>query len=114
MGVNIVFKGERLREDVLDPKKRRRRWGPDTAKALARRLDELRAAENLEVLRSLPQAKCHELKGDRQGELAVRLTGPWRLVFEPANEPPPVKADGGLDWSKVTSVRVTEVVDYHD
>lgn len=112
--MDIVFKDARLREDLLDPKKRQKRWGPDNAKALARRLDNLAAAATLEALRMLPQAGCHELKGDRKGQLSVRAAGGWRLVLEPAHEPVPMKDDGGLDWRKVTAVRVLEVVDYHE
>lgn len=63
-------------------------------------------------MRTLP-GRCHELTGDRKGELAVDLRGPYRLVFEPADNPPPVKEDGGLDWRRVTAVRILEVEDYH-
>jgi len=56
----------------------------------------------------------HELKSDRRGQLAVDVSKNERLVFEPADDPPPTKPDGGLDWSQVTAVRILEVVDYHD
>jgi proteic killer suppression protein len=46
--------------------------------------------------------------------LAVYLDGPWRLIFEPANDPVPKKPDGGLDWTQVTVIRILEVRDYHD
>ena len=81
---------------------------------MRRRLDELDAAESLEVMRKFPQARCHELKGDRKGQLSVDLDQPYRLIFEPANEPIPRKPDGGLDWTKVNAIRILEVgVDYH-
>jgi len=83
------------------------------AKLLRRRLDEFRVADNLEVLRSLPQVRCHELKGRRVGMLAVDLDHPYRLVFEPANHPMPRKLDGGLDWTGITAIRVLTVEDYH-
>jgi proteic killer suppression protein len=53
------------------------------------------------------------LTQDRKGQLAVDLVHPRRLVFEPANDPVPAKADGGVDWSKVTEIVILEVVDYH-
>lgn len=112
--MDIVFKDERLRDELYDPKSRQRRWGPANAKAIARRLDNLKAAPTLAALAAIPQAGCHELKGDRQGQLAVRAAGGWRIVIEPAHEPVPVKADGGLDRTKVTAVRIIEVVDYHE
>jgi len=37
------------------------------------------------------------------------------MVFEVANDPLPLKPDGGLDWNHVTAVRVLKLVeDYHD
>jgi len=32
-------------------------------------------------IRKLPGLNCHPLKGDREGEFGVTLTGRWRLVF---------------------------------
>lgn len=47
--------------------------------------------------------------------MAVKLDKGYRMVFEVANEPVPVKPDGGLDWSKVTAIRILELAeDYHD
>lgn len=87
-------------------------WGSDQAKRLRRRLDDLRAAENLSLMRELP-GRCHELAGDRQGQLSLDLVHPYRLIFEPANSPVPEKDDGGLDWTKVTGVRILDVEDTH-
>ncbi len=82
--------------------------------SIRRRLDDLEDAKNLEAMRCILQARCHELKGDRAGTLAVDLQHPYRLIFEPANNPIPRKADGGLDWTEVTIVRILAVEDYHD
>jgi len=65
------------------------------------------------MMRQLPGARCHELKGNMEGTLAVDLDQPYRLLFEPANDPIPRKEDGGLDWKKVTAITVTEIRDYH-
>jgi len=54
------------------------------------------------------------LTGDRKGTLAVDLDHPYRLIFEPANDPVPRKPDGGLDWTKITVIRILELRDYHD
>lgn len=88
-------------------------YGPECARALRVRLDDMGAAPTLAVLRTLPQTRCHELIGDRKGQLAVDLRQPYRLIFTPANRPVPTKPDGGLDWDKVTAITILEVVDYH-
>lgn len=89
-----------------------RKYGPDNAKRIRRRLDDLAAAPNLETMRTLP-GRCHELTGDLLGLLALDLKHPSRLLFEPAHDPVPTKMDGGLDWAAVTAVRMLKVEDYH-
>lgn len=112
--MEIVF-GDRKLEKLCDNQSRLvQKYGSRRANLLKRRLDDLGAADNLAVMRTLSHAHCHELKGDRAGTLAVDLDHPYRLVFEPVNVPIPRKPDGGLDWTKVTAIRVLTVEDYHD
>src|SRR5579872_7235208 len=111
--VDILFQDRKLEKLCNDQSLLVRKYGPIRAKILRRRIGEFRAAETLEVMRSLPQVRCHELKGNRAGTLAVDLDHPFRLIFEPANNPIPRKHDGGLDWTKVTAIRVLSVEDYH-
>ena len=112
--MDILFQDQKLAKVCNNEALLIRKYGQMRAKLLRRRLDECRAAENREVLRTLPQVKCHELKGDREGTLAVNLDHPYRLIFEPANEPVPRKPDGGLNWTNVTAIRVLSVENYHD
>jgi len=111
--VDNLFQDRKLEKACNDQSQLVRRYGPLRAKLLRRRLDEFRAAETLEVVRSLPQVRCHELKGNREGALSVDLDHPYRLIFEPANNPIPRKSDSGLDWTKVTAIRILTVEDYH-
>jgi hypothetical protein len=53
------------------------------------------------------------LIGDRAGQFGVTVSGNYRLIFEPADEPLPLSPDGTLDPSRVTVIRVLEVDDYH-
>ena len=82
------------------------------AKVIARRLDDLRAARSLEDMRNLA-GRCHELAGNRAGQLSLDLRGPYRLLFAPAHDPAPTKTDGGLDWTRVTAVEIIAVEDTH-
>lgn len=110
--MDIVFVNERAAAEFNSLKALSRSYGAENARRILKRLNELRAAENLETMRTLP-GRCHELKHDRAGQLAIDVRHPYRLIFEPANEPVPRKADGGLDWAGVTSIRIIEVEDYH-
>jgi len=112
--VEILFQGRKLEKECKDQYQRIKKYGAVRARFIEHRLDEFEDVENLEQMRLFQQARCHELKGDRKGTLAVDLDHPYRLIFEPANDPVPRKPDGGLDWAKVTVIRILEVSDYHD
>ncbi len=112
--MDIIFKNSKFRKECNSLKELIRRHGERRGKLIGRRLDEMNAATVLEELRTLPQARCHELRQNRKGQLAVDLDGPYRLIFEPANNPIPRTPDGGLDWTKVTAVRILEIEDYHE
>lgn len=111
--MDIVFESDRDRELFTSSKALKKKWGGDMAKRIGRRLDDLRAASTLAVMRSLP-GRCHELIGDRSGQLSLDLVHPQRLLFVSADDPIPTKGDGGLDWSRVKSVRIVGVEDTHD
>jgi proteic killer suppression protein len=110
--LNIAFASERLRKHLNSDRQLKKDYGEAGFKRIRQRLDELHAAETLDAMRTLP-GRCHELKGDRAGQLALDLHKGYRLIFEPADEPPPVKPDGGLDWTNVTAVRIIGIEDYH-
>lgn len=111
--MDILFASSGIAKDFSNSKRLVQRFGDRRGRLIAQRLQEFRAADVLEDLRNLPGPRCHELKENRNGQLAVNLDHPYRLVFEPANEPIPRMPDGGLDWTTVTAVRIREVVDYH-
>jgi proteic killer suppression protein len=69
--VDILFRDQKLAKVCNNERQLIRKYGAERAKLLRRRLDELRAAENLNILCTLPQVRCHELKGNRKGTLAV-------------------------------------------
>jgi proteic killer suppression protein len=72
----------------------------------------MKAAPCLEDMRNLP-GHLHELDGDRKFQLALRLHGGCRLVFEAVGLDI-FKQDDSLDWRKVLEVRIVYVGDYHD
>jgi proteic killer suppression protein len=83
------------------------------SKIIRNRLDDLAAADSLDVIRKLPQHRCHELTGNRKGQLAVDLAHPYRLIFKPDDDPPVTKTDGGIDWKRVKTILIIEIEDYH-
>lgn len=112
--LDILFKNHKLAKTCNSQKLLVREFGDRQAALIRRRLDELHAANDLAELKSLPQARCHELTGNRAGQLSVDLVHPYRLIFTVAGEPIPRKPDGGLDWTQVTAVMVIGVEDTHE
>ena len=110
--MEVLFETRKLQRQLTEAAKAQRTFGANGAKKISLRLQQMQAAPSLEEMRNLP-GRCHQLTGDRNGTLAVDVEHPYRLVFRPTADPPPLDDEGGLDWSQVESVTVIEIVDYH-
>jgi len=108
----IQFQNPKFRDECNNQRLLIKRQGTRRAKKINQRLDDLKAAENLSVMKHLP-GRCHELIGDRHGQLSLDLDHPWRLIFVPADDPPSLKGDGGIDWSNVRVVKILGIEDTH-
>jgi len=84
-----------------------KKLGLRNADLLVQRITEMEAADNLQVLRALPAPRCHLLLGDRNGQYAVDLIHPKRLVFLPVTELREIIEN------LITEVIILEIVDYH-
>ena len=61
------------------------------------KLMQLKAAETLDMLRTLPENPLEALKSDRKGQYSIRINGQWRLCF---------RFENGHAYN-------VEIVDYH-
>ena len=64
------------------------------------RIDQLNAAETVEEMINFSIGRCHQLNGNREGQYALYLVHPYRLIF--------VKND-----DQIQIVKIIEIVDYH-
>lgn len=67
---------------------------------IKQRINELHGADSIEILLNGKIGNCHQLIGNRQGEYAMHLIQPYRLVFE-------------LKGDKLQVVKITSIEDYH-
>ena len=111
--MDILFASKKLEQLCHDDLLATRTLGAPSARKLRARLDDLIAAANLDYMRKLP-GRFHGLSKDRAGQFALDLHGGYRLVLRPADEPLPKRSDGTLNLSKVTTIKVVFVGDYHD
>ncbi|WP_050614956.1 type II toxin-antitoxin system RelE/ParE family toxin [Bacillus testis] len=111
--MDIKFKTNKLRKQ-FEPREMVKKWGPQIARKLQTRMNEFKGAENLAEIATLPGPACHQLGQNRDNQFAVTLKEPYRLIFEPSDDPPALKKDGGYDWEHIKTILIIEVVDYHD
>lgn len=55
----------------------------------------VKQTHNIEELKALPGLRCHPLKGDRQAQWAIKLTGFYRLIFTLEGETMEIVRIGG-------------------
>lgn len=111
--MELSFANRKLAKELADEKSIMRSYGTDNGRRICQRLVDLMAAENLETLRFLPQLRAHELTADRAGQISVDVKHPYRLLILPDHDEMPRKPDGGLDWKRVTKVKILEIKDTH-
>ncbi|SFT36258.1 proteic killer suppression protein [Lishizhenia tianjinensis] len=110
--MNITFATTKLEKYANQHKVAVSKLGMLRAKKLKQRLDDLSAASSLEDVRYLP-GKYHELTGDRKGQWACDLDQPYRLIFEPHENPIPTNKNGQYLWIEILGVEIIEITDYH-
>ncbi len=111
--MRISYSTRKLQKLCTVEKEMRGTLGPRTAEKLKSQLALIEAAPTLEDLERMPQTRCHEMKGDRRGQISIDLVHPRRLYFVPDHDPVPTKEEGGLDWAAVTQVVIVAIDDPH-
>jgi len=69
----------------------------DIQERALRKLRQLDAAQTIDDLKNPPGNKLEQLKGDRKGQMSIRINNQWRICFI---------------WADGESYNV-EIVDYH-
>ena len=109
----ITFKTRKLKRIIDSSRDIIRVYGEVRGKVIINRMSVLRAATCLEEVPVEKPYRRHELSHKRKGQFAVDITRNYRLIFEPNNNPLPLRKDGGLDLWKITEIKILEVEDYH-
>jgi proteic killer suppression protein len=98
--VEVNFGDDDLERCYRQVKQATRRWGKKIARKYIQRINILYAVEAGPELGSFPELRFHRLKGDREGQWALRLDDSWRLII-------------AFDDRRMTVVRVEEVTDHY-
>lgn len=98
--MDIEYRTKKLEKICTDASVARKVYSVKMAEKIQMRIDEIRASDSVESMIKYQIGKCHELKGDRDGQYAVNLVQPYRLIFEKKDK-------------EITIVRIIEITDYH-
>lgn len=110
--MKLSYKSNRLEKSLTEAREMQKTFG-EMSKKVNQRMKDLSASANLEILKSIPAANCHELKGNKKGMFAVDISGNYRLTFVPDHNPIPVKDDNSIDCIQITDIQITGTEDYH-
>ncbi|MGB4659630.1 MAG: hypothetical protein WBI07_10640 [Mobilitalea sp.] len=86
----------------------KKRIGTDMTKAVKKRYDQIKAANNFAIYLSTGLGKPHSLSGDKLGCYEVHVTANWRLIIQPVSEDNSAESLKNCD-----SLIIKGVMDYH-
>ena len=98
--MDITYKTRKLEKICTDAKAAEKAYGRGMAEKIHQRIDEISAADNVEIMIQFHIGRCHLLKHDRKGQFAVDLVHPYRLVFE-------------KHGNTIQIAHILEIIDYH-
>ena len=98
--LKICYKTKKLKKICERYDEAVKKYGEEMAEKIHLCIDSILAAPNINILLRFKIHKCHPLRGDRQGQYAMYLAHPYRLVFIPKDD-------------DTVTVRIEEIIDYH-
>ncbi len=79
--MKVKFRTGKLEKCFLQSKQAVREYGDKVGRKYIQRISIIKTTTSLDDLMKLPGLRCHPLKGDREGQYAIKLTGFYRLIF---------------------------------
>ncbi len=98
--MDIIYKNKKIEKVCTDARTAERTYGAEMAEKIQQRIDEISAADTVEMMIQFHIGRCHPLTQNRKGQYAVDLAHPYRLVFEKRGD-------------EIQLVNILEIVDYH-
>lgn len=98
--MDITYKNKKIKKVCTDANAAEKMYGRKMAEKIQQRIDQITAADSVEMLIEFHIGRCHPLTQNRKGQYAVDLVHPYRLVFEKKGD-------------EIQIAIVLEIVDYH-
>ena len=98
--MQVRYKNRHIEKICTNASVATKSFGKRTAGLIHQRIDEIAAADSVEMLVQFRIGRCHQLVGDRKGHFAMDLEHPLRLVFEVIRD-------------QIQIAEIQGIVDYH-
>ncbi len=79
--MDITFRSRKMRKQFEHHREAEKAYGVEVARRYIERVNLIKQARDIDELQRLPALRCHPLKGDRESQWAINLTGFYRLIF---------------------------------
>lgn len=96
----VEYRTKSLEKTCTQAKVAIRAYGQEMAIRLQQRIKQIQSTDTVEMLLQFHIGRCHALHGDREGQYAMDLVHPYRLVFTRHGD-------------VLQIARIEEIVDYH-
>ncbi len=98
--MDITYKNRKIEKICTDARTAVKTYGREMADKIHMRIDEIAAVDTVEMMIQFHIGRCHSLSQNRNGQYAVDLVHPYRLVFE-------------KNGNEIQIANILEIVDYH-
>lgn len=98
--MKVEYKSRSIEKVCEDASVAERKYGREMAEKIQLRIDQIRAADSVEMMIQYKIGRCHPLHQNRKNQYAVDLVHPQRLVFEKKG-------------NEIQIANIIEIVDYH-
>lgn len=98
--MDITYKTKKLERICTNARLAEKTHGREMADKIHQRIDEIHAADSVEMMIEFHIGRCHSLAQNRKGQYAVDLVHPYRMVFEKHGD-------------TIQIAHILEIVDYH-
>ena len=98
--MQVNYKNRHIEKICTNASVAAKKFDKCTVGLIQQRVDEIHAADSVEMLVQFGIGRCHQLVGDRKGQFAMDLVHPLRLVFEVIRD-------------EIQIAEIQEIVDYH-
>ena len=98
--MHVTYKTKKIEKICTNARAAEKSYGRDMAFKIHQRIDEIMAADTVEMMIQFHIGRCHALTNNRKGQYAMDLVHPYRLIFEKCG-------------AEIQIANILEIVDYH-